>query len=194
MWTFIETCSFLQFRNSHFTYHMYAFLECITVETRVDRHSNVVQIYKICCAIVNIKNLQQPYFHFKLNLNNMVAIGLCLFKALLWTISVSQTMKYPHLICTVAHVMLCFTRFYQITEKLYSSTTDAHNKRIIDMLKRVNVQVLVTVLYGRIQMSVPSITYVIQNYTHCQYYCNPLIYLLTVGSVHQDITQMLQMD
>ena len=109
---------------------------------------------------------------------------MCLFKALLWTVSVLYTMKHPHLLCAVAHVVLRFTRFYQITEKLYSSTIDAHSKRIIDMSKRVNVLVLVTVLYGRIKMSVPSITYVIKNCTHCQYNCNPLIYLLTVGSVY----------
>ena len=44
LWNFTETYKFLQFINFHFAYHMYAFLEHITVETHAERHSSSVQI------------------------------------------------------------------------------------------------------------------------------------------------------
>ena len=45
----------------------------------------------------------------------MLVIGMCLFKASLWNTSVPHTKKHPHILRTVTHVMVCFTRFYQIT-------------------------------------------------------------------------------
>ena len=57
LWTFIKTSAFLQLVYLHFTYHMYALLELITVETCATRHPRVIQIFNVCCAIVIIQNM-----------------------------------------------------------------------------------------------------------------------------------------
>ena len=80
LWKFIKTSTFLKLINLHFTYHMYALLEWITIATHADRHSSVVQISNMCCAVVIMHNMGYPYLHTKFNLNNMVVISLCLFK------------------------------------------------------------------------------------------------------------------
>ena len=94
-----------------FTYHMYKLLERITVATCAERHSSVVQISKMCCAVFFKHNVYYPALHTKLNLNYMMVIGMCLFKTSLWNTSVLHNKKHPHLLCTFAHIMLCFTRF-----------------------------------------------------------------------------------
>ena len=48
---FHKKYTYLQYRKFHSTYHMYALLERITVETHVDRPLSVVQRTKMCCAI-----------------------------------------------------------------------------------------------------------------------------------------------
>ena len=116
MWTFINIYTFLKFVNLYFAYHMYSFLERITVATYVKRHSSVVHISNTCCGIVIMQRVYFPASHSKLNINTIVVIVLCLFKASLWNTSVPHTKKHSHFLCTVAHDMLCFTRFCQIAE------------------------------------------------------------------------------
>ena len=53
--------------------------------------------------------------------------------------------------------------------------------------------VLVPLQYGKINMVVLSIIYVLQTYHYFLYYRNPIIYLLTVVSVHNDMAERLLM-
>ena len=57
LWTLIKTYKFLQFRSLHYTYHMYALLERITVATHAERNSSVVQLSNMCCDIGIMNNM-----------------------------------------------------------------------------------------------------------------------------------------
>ena len=57
LWIFINNYTFLKSRNLHLTYHMYVFLEHITVETLTSRHSRVIQILNMCCSTMIIQNV-----------------------------------------------------------------------------------------------------------------------------------------
>ena len=66
----------------------------------------------------------------------MSEIGQCLLKAPLWNTSVPHTKKYPHIICTVAHVMMCVHLFNSDERKQDAATTAAHSKQIFELLKK----------------------------------------------------------
>ena len=109
---FHKKYTYLQYRKVYLTYQMYALLERIIVETHVDRPLSVVQCTKMCCAIKIMQNLQQPVFHTKFNQNTVMVINMCLLKTFNWNTLVPNTNKHPNHMCTVAHIMLCLTRFY----------------------------------------------------------------------------------
>ena len=117
LWNFIKTSAFLPFRTLHFIYREYKFLEQITVLTHAKRHLIAIQIFKMCCTVVIMHNVQYPALHTKSNLNHMVIIGMYLLKASFWNTLVPKTKKHPHIIHPAAHEVICFTRFCLITAK-----------------------------------------------------------------------------
>ena len=115
----------------------------------------------------------------------MVVIDLCILEALYWNTFFDTDQETPSSSsnCCTRHAML--HSFLPDHIKKDAATTAAHSKLIIEMLKKINIQFLVSVLYRRIQMVVLRITNVPNHYTYCQYYSNPLIQILTMESVHQ---------
>ena len=93
---FRQNNSYLQYINFHYTYHMYTFLELVTVATHVQRTLRVVQSTKMSCAIKIMHNMQYPVLHTKFNQNTMVVIYMFLLKALHRSTSVPQTNKRLH--------------------------------------------------------------------------------------------------
>ena len=83
-------------------------------------------------------------FHTKLNQNTMVVIYRCLLRALYCNILVQHTNKHPHNLLTVAHIMMCFNRFYLITAKICSYNR-CTQKKIIELLNLFLVAGLSTV-------------------------------------------------
>ena len=82
-----------------------------------------------------------------------------------------------------------FQSFLSDNIKQDAYATAAHSKRIMELIKIRELLFMVLVPYGIIQMAVNSITDVLHHYTDCQLCFWPLIKLLTVGSVYQDMAE-----
>ena len=126
------------------------------------------------------------------NMNNMVVIYVFLLMSLQWNTSVLQTKEHHNHHLTVANPMLNFTIFYNKKAKQIHLQQLRIEKNWLSCWKTEISCFLFWLLYKKIYVNVQRTAYMLQHYNYCQYFQRILIKLLTVESVHQAMSEKLE--